>query len=88
VDDLIGKVAVRTIRPNAIITENIVETPQTIQKGSVVRLYIEANNFIIVTKGLAQEAGRIGEVIKIKNLDSKKVLYGKIINPEKVQIIF
>jgi flagella basal body P-ring formation protein FlgA len=88
VDDLTGKVAVRTIRPNAIITENIVETPQTIQKGSVVKLYIEANNFSIVTKGLAQEAGRIGEVIKIKNLDSKKVIYGKIMDPERVQIIF
>jgi flagella basal body P-ring formation protein FlgA len=51
-------------------------------------LYIEANNFSIVTKGLAQEAGRTGEVIKIRNLDSKKVLYGKIVGPERVQIIF
>ncbi len=88
VDDLTGKVAVRTILPNAIITENIVETPPTVQKGSVVKLYIEANNFSIVTKGLAQEAGRTGEVIKVKNLDSKKVLYGKVVDPERVQIIF
>jgi flagella basal body P-ring formation protein FlgA len=88
VDDLIGKAAGRTILPNTIITENVVETPTTIQKGNVVKLFIEANNFSIVTKGLAQEAGRTGDVIKVKNLNSKKVLYGKIIDPEKVQIIF
>ncbi len=88
VDDLTGKVAVRTILSNAIITENIVEIPPTVQKGSVVKLYIEANNFSIVTKGLAQEAGRTGEVIRVRNLDSKKVLYGKIVGPERVQIIF
>jgi len=88
VDDLIGKVAVRTILPNAIITETVVETPTTIQKGNVVKLFIEANNFSIVTKGLAQETGRTGDVIKVKNLNSDKVIYGKIVDPERVQIIF
>ncbi len=88
VDDLTDKVAIRTILPNAIITENIVEIPPTVQKGSVVKLYIEANNFSIVTKGLAQEAGRTGEVIKVRNLDSKKVIYGKVVGPERVQIVF
>jgi flagellar basal body P-ring formation protein FlgA len=87
-DDLTGKVAVRTILPNAIITENVVETPPTIQRGNVVKLFIEANNFSVVTKGLAQETGRTGEVIKVKNLNSKKMLYGKIVGPERVQIIF
>ncbi|MFQ5714620.1 MAG: flagellar basal body P-ring formation chaperone FlgA [Candidatus Scalinduaceae bacterium] len=87
-DDLTGRVAVRTILPNAIITENIVETSPTIQKGSVVKLFIEANNFSIVTKGLAQETGRTGEVIRVRNLNSKKVIYGKVVDPERVQIIF
>ncbi len=87
-DDLRGRVAVRTILPNTIITESIVETPPTIQKGNVVKLFIEANNFSIVTKGLAQETGHTGEVIKVKNLSSKKVIYGKIVDPERVQIIF
>lgn len=87
-DDLTGKVAVRTIRANTIITEKIVETPPTIKRGSVVKLFIEANNFSIVTKGLAQETGRTGEVIRVRNLNSKKIIYGKIIGPESVQIIF
>ncbi len=87
-DDLTGKVSVRTILPNTIITEKIVETPPTIKKGNVVKLFIEANNFSIVTKGLAQETGRTGEVIRVKNLNSKKVIYGKIVGPERVQIIF
>jgi flagellar basal body P-ring formation protein FlgA len=88
VDDLTGKIAARKILPNTIITEKIVETPPTIQKGDIVKLYIEANTFSIVTKGMAQEAGRTGEMIKVKNSNSKKVLYGKIVDSERVQIIF
>jgi flagellar basal body P-ring formation protein FlgA len=87
-DDLACKVAVRTIRANTIITEKIVETPPTIQRGNVVKLFIEANNFSIVTKGLAQETGCTGDVIRVKNLNSKKVIYGKVVGPERVQIIF
>lgn len=87
-DDLTDKVAVRTILPNTIITEKEVETPPTVKRGDVVKLFIEADNFNIVTKGLAQETGRTGEVIKVKNLSSKKILYGKIVDPERVQIIF
>ena len=87
-DDLVGKSAIRSVLPNTIITEDAVEIPPAIQKGNVVKLFIKTNNFKIVTKGLAQQTGYKGDVIKVKNLDSKKMLYGKIIGPENVQIVF
>ncbi|MFQ5963004.1 MAG: flagellar basal body P-ring formation chaperone FlgA [Candidatus Scalinduaceae bacterium] len=87
-EDLVDKVAIRTILPNTIITEEILETPPAIKRGNVVKLFIKADNFSIITKGLAQETGYTGEVIKFKNLDTEKVIYGKIIDSENVQIVF
>ncbi|MCP4269795.1 MAG: flagellar basal body P-ring formation protein FlgA [Candidatus Brocadiaceae bacterium] len=86
--DLTGKMTTMVIQPNTILTEGNIEVPPTVTKGSLVKVFINAKGFKIVTKGLAQQTGYTGEVIKIKNLDSRKILYGKIIDSEKVQIVF
>jgi flagella basal body P-ring formation protein FlgA len=87
-ENLVGKITTMAIQPNTILTEGIVEIPPTVTQGSLIKLFITAKGFKIVTKGLAQQTGYTGDVIKVKNLDSKKMLYGKIINSDKVQIVF
>ncbi len=87
-DNLRGKTAVVSILPYTILTEDMVETPPTIKQGSVIKLFITSSGFRIVTKGLAQQTGYTGETIKVKNLDSKKILYGEIIDSGRVQITF
>ncbi len=86
--DIIGKMTTRAVQPNTILTEGIVEIPPTVTQGSLIKLFITAKGFKIVTKGLAQQTGYTGEVIKVQNLDSKKILYGKIIDSDKIQIVF
>lgn len=88
IEDLNGKTAVRAIIPNTIITENMVETPPTVLKGNLVKVFIKSSSFSIVTKGLAQETGYTGKIIRVKSVDSEKILYGRIIDSESVQIIF
>jgi flagella basal body P-ring formation protein FlgA len=87
-DNLRGKTAVVSILPYTILTEDMVEMPPTIKQGSVIKLFITSSGFRIVTKGLAQQTGYTGETIKVKNLDSKKILYGEIIDSGRVQITF
>ncbi len=88
IDDLKEKVTSRSVLPFTIITEEIVETPPTIRKGDIVKLYIKTATFKIVTKGLAEENGVTGDIIKVKNFDTRKVLHGKIVDGANVQIIF
>lgn len=88
IENLSGKMTTTIVQPNTILTEEIIETPPTVTRGSLIKLFIKANGFKIVTKGFAQQTGYTGEIIKVKNLDSKKILYGKIIDSDKVQIVF
>lgn len=88
IKDLIGMVTTTSIQPNTILTENEVEIPPTIKQGSIVKLLIQASGFRIVTKGMAQQTGYTGEVIKVKNMDSKKLLYGEIIDSGSIRIAF
>ncbi|GJQ58236.1 MAG: flagella basal body P-ring formation protein FlgA [Candidatus Scalindua sp. AMX11] len=88
IDDLKGKVTSRQVLPFTVITEEIVETLPTVRKGDMVKLYIKTETFKIVTKGFAEENGVTGDIIKVKDLDTRKVIHGKIIDAANVQILF
>lgn len=87
-EDLIGKRTLRPIRPYSVVTFDMVETPPTVRKGDVIKLLIKKENFTVVTKGVSKEDGKKGDVIKVKNFESHKELYGKIIDSETVAIAF
>ncbi|MGR3292742.1 MAG: flagellar basal body P-ring formation chaperone FlgA [Candidatus Scalindua sp.] len=87
-DDLKGMTTITAVRANTILTDYMVEIPPTIKQGSIVKLILKQRGFEIVTKGLAQQAGYKGEVIKVKNMNSKIMLYGKIINSDSVHVVY
>lgn len=87
VEDLVGKRAVRSIMPNIPITADLVNNPPVIKKGDLIKVLVQSGNLLIVTKGLAKEDGYFGKIIRVKNLDSKKELYGKVEDDSTVKII-
>ncbi len=88
IEDLVGKRAIRSILPNTPITAEIVDTPPTIKKGDFIKIFIQTGNLHVVTKGIAREDGYLGKVIRIKNIDSNKELYGRVEDSTSVKIIF
>ncbi|CAG0940951.1 hypothetical protein BROC_01221 [Candidatus Brocadiaceae bacterium] len=88
VEDLLGKRAIRPILPNAPITAEIVDNPPAIKKGDFIKIFVQTGNLHIVTKGVAKEDGYLGKIIRIKNIDSNKELYGKVEDSSSVKIIF
>ncbi len=88
IEDLIGKRAIRTILPNIPIIGEMIDNPPLIKKGDFIKVSIQSGNLSIVTKGVAKEDGYVGKVIRIKNIDSNKELYGKVEDSATVKIIF
>ena len=88
IDDLKGMTTIASIQANTILTDYMVEIPPTISQGSLVKLIVKRSGFKIVTKGLAQQTGYKGDVIKVKNVNSKKMLYGTIVNSDSVNVVY
>ena len=88
IEDLIGKRAIRPILPNIPITAEMIDNPPLIKKGDFIKVSVQSGNLHVVTKGVAKEDGYVGKVIKIKNIDSNKELYGKVEDSTTVKIIF
>lgn len=87
-EDIIGKRALRLILPNTPITPEVVYNAPAIRKGDLIRVFIHSGNLHVVTKGVAKEDGCVGKIIRVKNIDSNKELYGTVEDSTAVKIIF
>ena len=76
----------QSIGPGRPIAAGDVERPDLVRPGASVTLIARVNGLGVEAHGIAMQRGGIGDVIRVKNLSSKKVLSGKIINAGVVLI--
>lgn len=78
IDYLIGKTLKRDIKRGTTITEDAIEDPVMVRRGKMVILIGENKRLLIKTQGKALENGRLGDVIKVKNTTSGKVVHATV----------
>ena len=86
VDDVIGRQAVRAIEANEVLTQKSVELPTLMKRGSSVTLVYETGSLRIETPGTAEEGGKVGDFIQVKNASSGKVLRGVVVDGRIVKV--
>ena len=62
------------------------EQVQVIKSGSIITLVAVINGLGVEAKGIALQHGGVGDIIKVKNLSSKKILTGRVIDMGRVEI--
>lgn len=70
------------------LTRRDVAGRPVIRKGQVVEVVAQQGLIAIRMKALALESGAAGDLIKLRNLESRREINGQIINENKVQIHF
>ncbi|MFH1700042.1 MAG: flagellar basal body P-ring formation chaperone FlgA [Candidatus Zixiibacteriota bacterium] len=68
------------------VSLNKIEKIPDVENGMSITIIASAGTFDIRAKGMALQRGYIGESIKVKNVDSKKIIIGKITSPGVVEI--
>ena len=61
--------------------------PLVVRAGNAVELVHNANGIVVRAEGVAIESGRIGYTIRVRNARSGKIMRGRIIDAQTVQII-
>jgi flagella basal body P-ring formation protein FlgA len=88
VDQAVGARTVRSIAANTILRSNQIESPPVVERGDVVQVVAESKHMKISIQALAREDGARGDVIRVKNLRSKKTIYAKVVDGRTVQVEF
>ncbi len=75
---IVGKIARRTLLPGAPIPSNAVADPKIVANGAKVRIVFEEEGLTITAYAAALQAGGVGEVISLRNLDSGLTISGTV----------
>lgn len=84
----IGTELKTTLRPGAIIYKRFLKKPEVVKRGDVVSIMAQTDRLKIRVPGRIESAGAMGDLIRVKNLMSRKEIYARVINSEEVQVDF
>ena len=87
VQDIIGLVPHRVIRAGSPVAVNYFQQPLVISNSHPVRIIVRYKGIEVSAKGIALTRGRIGEIIKVKNESSQKIVSARVIDAGTVEVV-
>lgn len=84
----IGKELETTLQPGAVLYGRFIKDPEVVKRGDIVSILVATDSLTITVPGRVQSAGAKGDMIKVKNLMSRKEIYAKVIGLDTVQAQF
>lgn len=95
-DQIVGRVSGRSIPAAQIMKEQDLERPSTnpvgterpaaVKKGSRVKLTAKIGDLNLTVACDALQDGKIGETIRVQNVESKSVVQGRVLSAEEVEV--
>jgi flagella basal body P-ring formation protein FlgA len=85
---VLGKRTRRAIGARTPLRADLIELPPLVKRGDLVMIVAETNGLKITTLGQVKKRGRLGERIPVINMDSKKILYARVIDSNTVKVDF
>lgn len=86
VSEAVLYVPARTIKPGAVLTPINMQPPVMIETGAAVTIVADVNGIQVKTEGQALEKGRAGEVIRVRNVNSRTIVQARVIDASTVQV--
>ncbi len=83
-----GLRALRPIHQGEVILSTLLEQPPLVRRGDLVRLTIEGRGLRAMAQGEAREEGKMGQVIRVRNLSSGREVYGQVDAERSVRVPF
>ncbi len=87
-NQLVNKEAKRNIKAGQILTPALVRAQKLVLRGQHVTIVAQNHGVSLRVKGKALMDGQQGQTIKVSNLNSKKLIYARVISAGVVKINF
>lgn len=88
VEEVAGSLAARRIRTNQLLTPALVASLPAVRRGETVKIVASRDGIEASTAGEALSDGQVGELIRVRNISSDKVIDAKVIEPGVVSSTF
>ncbi|MDZ4346380.1 MAG: flagellar basal body P-ring formation chaperone FlgA [Candidatus Binatia bacterium] len=86
IEEVLGQQTARFVEVNEVITQKTIERPTLMKRGSPIILVYETGSLRVEAPEAAEEAGKAGDLIQVKNPSSGKLLRGVVVDGRTVRI--
>ena len=87
-DLVVGRTLVRSVMPNAPLTDAMISDSAVLKRGRKVSLLAVKDGFSIKAAGELKQDASVGDYVRALNLQSKKTVTGYLINDTTVRVEF
>jgi flagella basal body P-ring formation protein FlgA len=85
-DDLVGRETVRSVRAGMPVAKSVVRVPPAARRGASVRINYSQPGLNLVADGRAMEDGQLGQVVKVMNVASNKIIATTVVGADQVRV--
>jgi len=85
-EQVIGKQLYKSLRAGDIIFAHLLKNPPLVNRGDLVTIIAKNGGVQVSAPGEAKNAGGIGEIVRVKNLMSRRVLQAKVVDEGLVEV--
>lgn len=85
-EEVLGKTVRRNLSAGEPVALNLLAASPIIQRGDSVIIMLRTPGFLIEVRGQALDGGVEGDLIRVRNLQSKKVIQALIVSPGRVEV--
>ena len=86
-EDVVGKVARRTLSEGQVLTPSMVEEPTLVRRGQTVRVVAVAAGIRVTTFARARQSGTNGELIYVETLENREPFAAQVSGVREVQVL-
>jgi flagella basal body P-ring formation protein FlgA len=83
----VGLLPRRTIIAGTPLTEDMLQAPLDVQRGALVSVIVQNGAAHLEAQGIAEQSGRLGDVISVKNPKSEQPFRARVIKTGTVIVV-
>lgn len=83
----VGKRLTRSLRSGSPILASMVEVLPIIRRGEKVRIVIDTGILQLSATGFSHNDGKIGDMVRVQNISSNKIIYCRVAAPGLVEVV-
>ncbi len=84
----IGKRLTVSLRAGSVLRTSQIEAPPLVRRGDLVTIVARTDHLRVTAPGEARDSGALGEMVRVKNLMSRKALHAKVVASGTVEVDF
>lgn len=88
VEDALGNRTTRMIYPGTVLQAGMIDQPPVVSRGDIVKIIAETGSMTITATGIVKQQGRKGEMVRVMNTDSNRVILARVTGPDAVVVDF